>query len=379
MRAVPFYCPYCGEEDLEPQGATDGEWHCRSCTRSFQLRFAGIGVDAVRSRVLTIYEPRSWAAAWTQTHAWRTPSSCATLAEQAAEELADAPAEEIIRWATDTFGDRICITSSMTDAVIVHLASAVKPGIDVVFLDTGYHFAETIGTRDAVAAVYPINLINVTPSRTVAEQDAELGPRLYGRNPDLCCYLRKVEPLERALTNYDAWITGVRRDETQPAGARPGWWSGTTAADGQGQPDRQLDARSRSTTTSPPTACWSTRWSTTATPRSAARPAPPGRAPARTRAAGAGPGPARPSAASMPDGPLVAGSAHWQPREPAGGLSRGARRADPRAAATVAEPLDGVGPRRGLSVPDQRVAYLAHAAPSLPQVMSRRFAAGRAG
>ena len=137
-----------------------------------------------------------------------------TLAEQAAEELADAPAEEVIRWAIDTFGDRICITSSMTDAVIIHLASAVQPGIEVVFLDTGYHFAETIGTRDAVAAVYPINLVNVTPSRTVAEQDAELGPRLYGRNPDLCCYLRKVEPLERALTNYDAWITGVRRDET---------------------------------------------------------------------------------------------------------------------------------------------------------------------
>ena len=136
------------------------------------------------------------------------------LAEQAAEDLKDASAEDVIRWATDTFGTRICITSSMSDAVIVHLASAVRPGIDVVFLDTGYHFPETIGTRDAVSAVYPINLINVTPSRTVAEQDAELGPRLYGRNPDLCCHLRKVEPLERALAGYDSWITGVRREET---------------------------------------------------------------------------------------------------------------------------------------------------------------------
>src|SRR5499427_140083 len=142
------------------------------------------------------------------------PEQMRTLAEQAAEELADAPAEEVIRWATDTFGNRICVTSSMTDAVIIHLASAVRPGIDVVFLDTGYHFPETIGTRDAVSAVYPVNLINVTPSRTVEEQDAELGPRLYGRNPDLCCYLRKVEPLERTLTGYDAWITGVRREET---------------------------------------------------------------------------------------------------------------------------------------------------------------------
>jgi phosphoadenosine phosphosulfate reductase len=137
-----------------------------------------------------------------------------TLAEQAAADLAEAPAEEVIRWAADTFGDRICVTSSMTDAVIIHLAASVKPGIDVVFLDTGYHFAETIGTRDAVDVVYPVRLLSITPSRTVAEQDAELGPRLYGRNPDLCCYLRKVEPLERALKNYDAWITGVRRDET---------------------------------------------------------------------------------------------------------------------------------------------------------------------
>ena len=127
-----------------------------------------------------------------------------TLAERAAAELADAPADEVIRWAVDTFGDRICVTSSMTDSVIIHLASAVQPGIDVVFLDTGFHFAETVGTRDAVEAVYPIRLVNVAPSRTIAEQDAELGPRLYERDPDLCCYLRKVEPLERALANYDA-------------------------------------------------------------------------------------------------------------------------------------------------------------------------------
>jgi phosphoadenosine phosphosulfate reductase len=142
------------------------------------------------------------------------PQHMRSLAEQAAEELEDASAEDVLRWATDTFGDRICVTSSMTDAVIIHLASSVCPGIDVVFLDTGYHFPETIGTRDAVSAVYPVNLVNVTPSRTVEEQDAELGPRLYGRNPDLCCYLRKVEPLERTLKGYDAWITGVRREET---------------------------------------------------------------------------------------------------------------------------------------------------------------------
>src|SRR5512140_635489 len=93
------------------------------------------------------------------------PEQMRTLAEQAAEELADAPAEEVIRWAVDTFGERICVTSSMTDAVIIHLAAAVQPGIDVVFLDTGYHFAERIGTIAAVEAVDPVNLINIFSSR----------------------------------------------------------------------------------------------------------------------------------------------------------------------------------------------------------------------
>jgi phosphoadenosine phosphosulfate reductase len=136
------------------------------------------------------------------------------LAARAAQSLAGAPAQDVIAWAGETFGSKLCITSSMTDAVIIHLASQQLPGIDVLFLDTGYHFPETIGTRDAVAAVYPVNVVNVTPPTTVAEQDAGLGPRLYSRNPDLCCYLRKVVPLEQSLAPYDAWITGVRREET---------------------------------------------------------------------------------------------------------------------------------------------------------------------
>ena len=136
------------------------------------------------------------------------------LAASAAQTLKGAPADEVIAWAAQTFGSRVCITSSMTDAVIIDLVSRQVPGIDVLFLDTGYHFAETIGTRDAVSAVYPVNVVNVTPPTTVAEQDTELGPKLYARNPDLCCYLRKVVPLEQSLEPYDAWITGVRREET---------------------------------------------------------------------------------------------------------------------------------------------------------------------
>jgi phosphoadenosine phosphosulfate reductase len=136
------------------------------------------------------------------------------IAESAADALRRAPAEEIVRWAVTTFGDRLCVTSSMKDAVLIDLVSRMRPGIDVLFVDTGYHFAETIGARQAASAVYPINVVDVRPSRTVAEQDRDLGPRLFGRNPDLCCHLRKVEPLGRALEPYLAWASGLRREET---------------------------------------------------------------------------------------------------------------------------------------------------------------------
>ncbi|MGQ4381699.1 phosphoadenosine phosphosulfate reductase family protein, partial [Streptomyces sp. SAS_267] len=99
------------------------------------------------------------------------------LAERAGRDLEDASALEILRWAVDTFGEGFCVTSSMEDAVVVHLASRARPGVDVVFLDTGYHFPETMGTRDAVEAVMDVHVITLTPRRTVAEQDAEFGPQ----------------------------------------------------------------------------------------------------------------------------------------------------------------------------------------------------------
>lgn len=145
----------------------------------------------------------------------------AALATAAARDLEEAPAQEILRWAADTFGRGLCVTSSMEDAVVAHLASTALPGIDVLFLDTGYHFPETIGTRDAVAATMPLNVITLTPRQSVAEQDAEYGPDLHDRDPDLCCSLRKVEPLQRGLMGYDAWATGLRRDESPSRAATP--------------------------------------------------------------------------------------------------------------------------------------------------------------
>jgi phosphoadenosine phosphosulfate reductase len=157
--------------------------------------------------------------------AGRSPEELRELVSHVGAELELAPAEDIIEWAVATFGARFCITSSMGDAVLAHVASRVAPGVDVVFLDTGYHFPETIGTADAVGATMDVTLIPITPVQTVAEQDAQYGPELYLRDPDLCCELRKVIPLRETLAHYDAWATGLRRAETRNRAIAPvvGW------------------------------------------------------------------------------------------------------------------------------------------------------------
>ena len=145
------------------------------------------------------------------------------LAERGADELDGANAEELLRWTDEHFGGHTgaglpatsgyVVASNMQDAVLVDLAAKVRPGVDVLFLDTGYHFVETIGTRDAVEAVYDINVVNVTPEHSVAEQDQLHGKNLFERDPSACCRMRKVEPLSKALLGYTAWVTGIRRVE----------------------------------------------------------------------------------------------------------------------------------------------------------------------
>ena len=144
----------------------------------------------------------------------RSDEELKALVEQAAPELAEASAEEALRWAADNFGGgRLIVASNMQDAALVDLAARAAPGVDVLFLETGYHFAETIGTRDAVEQVYDVQVVNALPEQTVAEQDAAEGPRLYERDPNRCCFLRKVVPLRNTLARYEAWVTGVRRVE----------------------------------------------------------------------------------------------------------------------------------------------------------------------
>ena len=159
----------------------------------------------------------------------RSADELRTLVERASRDLADASAPEIASWAANTFGRRLAVACSMAgDTVLPHLVARYLPGVDVLFLETGYHFAETIGTRDAVAAVMDVSVVDVQPAQTVAEQDAEHGTRLYERNPGLCCGLRKVAPINAELASYEAWVTGIRReDNANRAHALPVEWDQT--------------------------------------------------------------------------------------------------------------------------------------------------------
>lgn len=132
------------------------------------------------------------------------------LAERGAE-LGELDTDAAMRWVAETFGDDFIVASNMQDAVLVDVAARTKPDFDVLFLETGYHFAETIGVRDAVELTYPgVRIVNAAAEQSVAEQEAQYG-KLNQTDPNRCCHLRKVVPLQRTLARYSAWVTGVRR------------------------------------------------------------------------------------------------------------------------------------------------------------------------
>ena len=110
----------------------------------------------------------------------------------------------------------VCLTCSFQaeDVLLTKLAIELDPKIPVLFLDTGYHFAETYSYRDQIARAWHLNLINLLPEKTVVEQELEHG-FLYRSAPDQCCKLRKVEPLFKAVANYRVWITGLRREQAR--------------------------------------------------------------------------------------------------------------------------------------------------------------------
>lgn len=132
-------------------------------------------------------------------------------------DLDTAPAEEILSWAIDTFFPDVAVACSMQDGVVVDLAVRIEPRIEVFFLNTGFHFPETLETARQLRRRYRLNLVELRP-----EPDAAV----YGRDGyEACCAARKVAPMERYLEGKRAWVTGIRRAESPPrAKARAVEW-----------------------------------------------------------------------------------------------------------------------------------------------------------
>jgi len=122
----------------------------------------------------------------------------------------------ILRWAADYFGDRLAVVTSFqpTGIVTLHYLHTIAPSTAVLTLDTGLLFSETYALMDDLEARWSLNLIRVRPALTPAGQAATFGDRLWAREPDRCCNMRKVIPLAPALAPYAAWVTGLRRDQT---------------------------------------------------------------------------------------------------------------------------------------------------------------------
>lgn len=147
--------------------------------------------------------------------ALRSQEDLKALAAAGAEQLGlDAPTWNVIAWVAGNFAlSSVAVACSMADAVLPALVADQLPDVDVLFLETGYHFPETHDTRREVASNLRVNIVDVLPEQTVAQQEALHGKDLFARNPVQCCQLRKMDPLKKALSGYEVWFTGVRRDE----------------------------------------------------------------------------------------------------------------------------------------------------------------------
>jgi phosphoadenosine phosphosulfate reductase len=125
--------------------------------------------------------------------------------DELARQMESWPAERVVEWALETYGSRIAIAASMADTVLVHMATQIDPDVEVVFLDTGFHFSETLVTLRRAQSRYRLNLR--------VERAAPDAPDLFEVGTDGCCAARKVALLDRALLDKDAWMTGVRRSD----------------------------------------------------------------------------------------------------------------------------------------------------------------------
>ncbi len=151
-------------------------------------------------------------------HAWHT-----AFLDRLNRRFEEAPAQEILAWALETFADGLAISTAFgaSGMVLIHMALALDPYVDIFYIDTGYFFPETYDLIHRAQAFFGRKFRRVTPRLGVVEQARRYGPDLYARDPDLCCRLRKVEPLARALAGRTAWMAALRRDQSPTRAGTP--------------------------------------------------------------------------------------------------------------------------------------------------------------
>lgn len=276
-RRFPQYCPYCGGTSLFPEERDDFAWSCTECERVFALAFleqqpnrthsaspstaqalqaslqrignvsaeggASSAAPAVSSAIASESEnPKAGFGVETVPAAHEAQE---TQTERTAQDLVDlgnarfpnGTAEEILTWANENIPGRIAVTLSMENTVLAELAAQYLPRAEFVFLDTGFHFPETIEVARKVQARYPQKFHWITPtSEEVAagERQAEEAGNgspagsivqlpLHSRDTTACCHARKVLPLGRILGDFDAWVTGIRRADGPTRVATPAY------------------------------------------------------------------------------------------------------------------------------------------------------------
>jgi phosphoadenosine phosphosulfate reductase len=143
--------------------------------------------------------------------------------EQLSHDFENAYPQAILRWAVAQHGDQLAVVTSFqpTGIVTLHMLSEIAPRTPVLTLDTGLLFKETYTLMDQLVERLNLNLIRLHPAQTVEQQAATYGESLWEREPDRCCALRKTEPLDQALTGYTAWISGLRRDQSEGRSSTP--------------------------------------------------------------------------------------------------------------------------------------------------------------
>ncbi|MBJ6361075.1 phosphoadenylyl-sulfate reductase [Paenibacillus sp. GCM10012307] len=137
-----------------------------------------------------------------------------TLIKQKVDELENATPEDIIRYAVETFPNiTFACSFGAEDVVLVDMLQKISPKTDIFYLDTDFHFKETYETKARLEQHYNLKFVEVKPHITPEEQAAEHGEELWKSDANRCCEIRKVQPLTQILSNYEAWITGIRRDQ----------------------------------------------------------------------------------------------------------------------------------------------------------------------